>query len=228
MALILVVEDEVDLREMLQESLEHAGYRCHSAGSAVEARKLLDQEIPDLILLDWMLPVTSGIQWLRQLRQTDQYRNLPVIMLTARGEVSDRVSGLDGGADDYLVKPFSLKELLARIRTRLRHSGTAEENDRLEIGGIVLDSDMHQVLAGGVNLNLGPTEFRLLRYLMSNPGRVFSRTQLLDNVWGYQVFIEERTVDVHIRRLRKALEPVGKSEVVQTVRGVGYSFRISG
>jgi two-component system phosphate regulon response regulator PhoB len=225
-ATILIVEDEADLREMLSEALEQAGYRCLLAGCIADARKLLDQSPPDLVLLDWMLPDTTGVNWLRQIRRIDHYRDLPVILLTARGEVTDRVAGLDSGADDYMVKPFSLKELQARIRTRLRAVEPEDKDGRLEAGGIVLDSNTHRVMVGADEVALGPTEFRLLRHFMSHPERVYSRSQLLDSVWGQQVFIEERTVDVHIRRLRKVLEPTGKAAMIQTVRGAGYRFSL--
>jgi len=228
MASILIVEDEVDLREMLSESLEQSGYTIFSAGTVGEARKLLEQHTPDLVLLDWMLPDAPGLNWLRRIRRIDRFRSLPVIMLTARGEVGDRVAGLDGGADDYIVKPFSLKELQARIRSRLRTQQPPSDHERLELGGLVLDSSTHRVMAGEVDVMLGPTEFRLLKHFMMNLDRVYSRSQLLDGVWGHQVFIEERTVDVHIRRLRKALEPVGKAGLIQTVRGTGYRFSLRG
>ncbi|MGD2111827.1 MAG: phosphate regulon transcriptional regulator PhoB [Gammaproteobacteria bacterium] len=228
MSSILIVEDEVDLREMLSETLEQAGYTTYSAGNIGEARKLLERHLPDLVLLDWMLPDTTGLNWLRQIRRIERFRALPVIMLTARGEVGDRVAGLDGGADDYIVKPFSLKELQARIRSQLRHQQPSEDQERLELGGLILDSGTHRVMAGPGEITLGPTEFRLLRHFMSNPDRVYSRSQLLDSVWGHQVFIEERTVDVHIRRLRKALEPSGKAGLIQTVRGAGYRFSLRG
>lgn len=223
---ILIVEDEADLRDMLAESLEQAGYTIHTAGTVSEARRLLEQCQPDLVLLDWMLPDTSGLNWLRQIRRIDRFRMLPVIMLTARGEVADRVAGLDSGADDYIVKPFSLKELQARIRSQLRNLQQPEEQERLEFDGLVLDTGTHRVTAAAGEVSLGPTEFRLLRHFMSHPDRVYSRSQLLDSVWGHQVFIEERTVDVHIRRLRKALEPVGKANLIQTVRGAGYRFSL--
>ena len=226
MATILIVEDEVDLRAMLSESLEQAGYTALNAGTVAEARRLLEQHAPDLVLLDWMLPDTTGLNWLRQIRRIDRFKNLPVIILTARGEVADRVAGLDSGADDYLVKPFSLKELQARIRSRLRQQELPDEHARIDTGGIVLDSNTHRVMAGQDEIGLGPTEFRLLRHFMAHPDRVYTRSQLLDSVWGHQVFIEERTVDVHIRRLRKALEPAGKAGLIQTVRGAGYRFSV--
>jgi two-component system phosphate regulon response regulator PhoB len=222
--LILVVEDETDLREMVADSLEQAGYGILQAGSVTEARQQLERSPPDVILLDWMLPDTTGLNWLRQLRRTENWRGMPVIMLTARGEVNDRVAGLDGGADDYLVKPFSLKELHARIRTQLRKKEGDGEQEQYAAGDLVLDVAMHRVSSAGQELELGPTEFRLLQYFLSHPDRVYSRSQLLDAVWGQQVFIEERTVDVHIRRLRKSLEPHGKDGLVQTVRGAGYRF----
>ena len=228
MATILIVEDETDLREMLSESLEQVGYTSLTAGNVAEARRLLEQHAPDLVLLDWMLPDTTGLNWLRQIRRIDRFKNLPVIMLTARGEVIDRVAGLDSGADDYIVKPFSLKELHARIRSRLRNQEAPVDQDRLELGGITLDSSTHRIMADDREISLGPTEFRLLRHFMSNQDRVYSRSQLLDSVWGHQVFIEERTVDVHIRRLRKALEPAGKAAYIQTVRGAGYRFSVRG
>lgn len=225
MPAILIVEDEADLREMLAESLEQSGYTIYTAGTVSEARKQLEQHLPDLVLLDWMLPDTPGLNWLRQIRRIERFRALPVIMLTARGEVADRVAGLDGGADDYIVKPFSLKELQARIRSQLRNLQHPTDQERLELGGLMLDSSTHRVMAeSGAEIVLGPTEFRLLKHFMSNPDRVYSRSQLLDGVWGHQVFIEERTVDVHIRRLRKALEPAGKAGLIQTVRGAGYRF----
>jgi two-component system phosphate regulon response regulator PhoB len=224
MACILIVEDEVDLRDMLSETLEQSGYRTVVADTVGEARRQLEQSLPDLVLLDWMLPDTTGVKWLRQIRRIERFRSLPVIMLTARGEVGDRVSGLDSGADDYIVKPFSLKELQARIRAQLRKQLDAEELEQFVAGDLVLDTGTHRVMVAGVEIPLGPTEFRLLQHFIMHPDRVYSRSQLLDSVWGQQVFIEERTVDVHIRRLRKVLEPVGKASLIQTVRGAGYRF----
>jgi two-component system phosphate regulon response regulator PhoB len=224
MAHILIVEDEADLRDMLSESLEQAGHDTLTAGTIGEARLKLEDSSPDLLLLDWMLPDASGLQWLRQIRRIKKFLDLPVIMLTARGEVSDRVAGLDSGADDYLIKPFSLKELQARIRTQLRKHNGGLQPERIELGGLALETDTQRILAGTHEIRLGPTEFRLLKHFMGHPERVFTRGQLLDDVWGHQVFIEERTVDVHIRRLRKALEPSGRAGLVQTVRGAGYRF----
>ncbi len=222
MTSILVVEDEADLRDMLSESLEQAGYDTRTAGTVSEARRKIENSTPDLVLLDWMLPDASGLQWLRQIRRMSKFTNLPVIMLTARGEIDDRVSGLDSGADDYLVKPFSLKELHARIRSQLRKHNDVMQQERVELGGIILEIDTHRVMAGAHEIRLAPTEFRLLKHFMTHSDRVYSRGQLLDAVWGHQIFIEERTVDVHIRRLRKALESVGKADLIQTVRGAGY------
>jgi two-component system phosphate regulon response regulator PhoB len=223
-ARVLVVDDERALRDAIAYALSRAGIAYELAGSAQEAERLIDEAGIDLVLLDWMLPDASGLLWLRKLRREEQYRDLPVIMLTARGEITDRVQGLDSGADDYLVKPFSLKELLARIRTQLRRTNSEGPNERIELGGLLLETDSHRVRAGDRLVTLGPTEFRLLLHFMTYPERVFSRSQLLDAVWGVQVFIEERTVDVHIRRLRKALEPFGKERLIQTVRGSGYRF----
>lgn len=228
MACILIVEDEVDLRDMLGESLEQSGFRIVVAGSIGEARRQLEQHLPDLVLLDWMLPDTTGIAWLRQIRSIDRFRRLPVIMLTARGEVGDRVSGLDSGADDYLVKPFSIKELQARIRAQLRKQPGDGQQEQYVAGDLVLDPITHRVTTGAVEIVLGPTEFRLLQHFLMHPERVYSRSQLLDAVWGQQVFIEERTVDVHIRRLRKTLEPAGKAALIQTVRGTGYRLSLRG
>lgn len=221
---ILVVEDETDLREMVADALELAGYQVLQAASIAEARRHTDAQPPDLILLDWMLPDTSGIDWLRQLRRSGRFPALPIILLTARGEVSDRVAGLDSGADDYLVKPFSLKELQARIRAQLRKRQGDSDQEQYSVGDLVLDIAMHRVTSSGNEVALSPTEFRLLRHFVTHPERVYTRSQLLDTVWGQQVFIEERTVDVHIRRLRKALEPHGKANLIQTVRGSGYRF----
>jgi two-component system phosphate regulon response regulator PhoB len=226
MARILLVEDDADLRDMLSESLTETGYHVGATADVRTARQLLDSQPFDLVLLDWMLPDASGLQWLRKLRREEQHGELPVIMLTAKGEVADRVQGLDGGADDYLVKPFSLKELLARIRAQLRRSQPEGPAERIELGGLLLETNSHRVRAGDELVRLGPTEYRLLQHFMNHPERVFSRAQLLDAVWGMQVFIEERTVDVHIRRLRKALEPFSKQHLIQTVRGSGYRFSV--
>jgi two-component system phosphate regulon response regulator PhoB len=224
MASILVVEDETDLREMLAESLAMGGDFVRQAASIAQARRQLDEHVPDLIVLDWMLPDVSGLQWLRQLRRESSTREIPVIMLTAKDTVEDRVNGLDSGADDYLIKPFSIKELQARVRTRLRKVDGPDSDRFYHVEGLTLDIESHRVTTGQGEIRLGPTEYRLLEHFMSHPDRVYSRGQLLDAVWGQNVFIEERTVDVHIRRLRKALGEHDMDRLVQTVRGAGYRF----
>lgn len=224
-ATILVVEDEVAIRDMIGMSLERAGYRWLPAGSVEEARTLLVDRAPDLILLDWMLPGASGLDFAKQLRRDDNTRELPVIMLTARDAEEDMIRGLEGGVDDYLTKPFSTRELVARIKTVLRRSGVADETP-ITIGPLTLEPSSHRVRAGEEKIELGPTEFRLLQFFMQHPERVFARDQLLDRVWGRNVYIDDRTVDVHIRRLRKALEPHQAAGLIQTVRGAGYRFSI--
>ncbi len=228
MASILVVEDETDLREMLSESLAAGGNFVRQAESISVARKHVNELPPDLIILDWMLPDVTGIQWLRQLRRESGTRKIPVIMLTARDTVEDKITGLDSGADDYLVKPFSIKELQARVRTQLRKGDVASSDRFYHVDGLTLDIESHRVTTEQGEIKLGPTEFRLLEHFMSHPDRVYSRGQLLDAVWGQNVFIEERTVDVHIRRLRKALGEHDKQDYVQTVRGAGYRFGAAG
>lgn len=218
---ILVVEDEAPIRDMIGMSLERAGFNWIAAESVEEARSRLVDEAPDLILLDWMLPGLSGLDFARQLRRDDSTCDLPVIMLTARDAEDDMIRGLEGGVDDYLTKPFSPRELVARIRTVLRRSGGGSEAP-ITIGGLSLDPTSHRVRAGEDKIELGPTEFRLLHFFMQHPDRVFSREQLLDRVWGRNVYIDDRTVDVHIRRLRKALAPCGVDGLIQTVRGAGY------
>ncbi|HEX8233000.1 MAG TPA: phosphate regulon transcriptional regulator PhoB [Caulobacteraceae bacterium] len=219
--LILVVEDEDALATLLEYNLDKEGYRVRLAGDGEEALLLVAEETPDLVILDWMLPKVSGIEVCRRLRARAETRNLPVIMLTARAEESDRIRGLDTGADDYLVKPFSVSELSARIRAVLRRIRPGLAEDRLRRGDLVIDRAAHRVSREGKNIHLGPTEFRLLEYLMQHPGRVFSREQLLDAVWGSDVYVEARTVDVHIGRLRKAL---GAGDPIRTVRSAGYSL----
>lgn len=228
MASILVVEDETDLREMVAESLTATGNYVRQAGSINEAKKHVSDLAPDLIVLDWMLPDVTGLQWLRQLRRESGSKAIPVIMLTAKDGVEDRVNGLDSGADDYLVKPFSIKELQARVRTQLRKNDDGGAERFYHCDGLTLDAESHRVTTGDGEVKLGPTEFRLLEHFMSHPERVYSRGQLLDAVWGQNVFIEERTVDVHIRRLRKALNEHQKAHFVQTVRGAGYRFGVTG
>ena len=219
---ILVVEDEPAIQELLALNLEHAGHHVLRARDAEQAGELVRHALPDLILLDWMLPGQSGASFARTLRRDERTKQVPIIMLTARGQEQDKVAGLDAGADDYVTKPFSPRELLARIKAVLRRRAPELTDDPIEISGLRLDPATHRVSAGGTQLDLGPTEFRLLHFLMTHPERVHSRTHLLDQVWGDHVFVEERTVDVHIRRLRKALEPTGHDRLIETVRGSGY------
>jgi two-component system phosphate regulon response regulator PhoB len=226
-ATILVVEDEPAIQELIALNLETAGHHVLRARDAEQAASLVRHALPDLILLDWMLPGQSGAAFARQLRQDERTKPVPIIMLTARGEERDKVAGLEAGADDYVTKPFSPRELLARIRAVLRRRAPQLSDEPTEIGGLRLDPATHRVAAKGRNLELGPTEFRLLRFLMTHPERVHSRSQLLDQVWGDHVFVEERTVDVHIRRLRKALEPTGHDRLIETVRGSGYRLSAS-
>ncbi len=223
---ILVVEDEAAIRDMIGMSLERAGFRWFPAASVEEARASLMDHSPDLILLDWMLPGVSGLDFARQLRRDDSTRDLPVIMLTARDAEDDMIRGLESGVDDYLTKPFSPRELIARINTVLRRVGGHTDDAPIILGKLTLDPASHRVKVGEEKLTLGPTEFRLLRYFMQHPDRVFRRNQLLDHVWGRSVYIDDRTVDVHIRRLRKALEPHGVDGMIQTVRGTGYRFSL--
>ena len=219
---ILVVEDEQAIRDLIAFGLRRAGYQVALAGDCQSARASIGDRRPDLILLDWMLPDMSGLELARQLKRGAETRDIPVIFLTARAEESDKVTGLEGGADDYLTKPFSARELVARIQAVLRRSAPASAEERVSIEGLTIDQAGHRVLAEGQPVALGPTEYRLLQFLMTHPDRVYSRGQLLDRVWGGNVYVEERTVDVHIRRLRKALEPSGCDRFVQTVRGAGY------
>ncbi|MBU3735381.1 MAG: phosphate regulon transcriptional regulatory protein PhoB [Methylobacterium sp.] len=221
---ILVVEDEPAIQELLAFNLSQAGHNPIRAMSVEQAQQLMRETLPDLIILDWMLPGMSGIDFARRLKADDYSKTIPIIMLTARGEEIDKVRGLEVGADDYVTKPFSPRELNARIKAVLRRRAPQMTDDPIEIGGLRLDPSTHRVTGNGTALDLGPTEFRLLHYLMSNPERVHSRSQVLDRVWGDRVFVEDRTVDVHIRRLRKALEASGHEEMIQTVRGVGYRF----
>ena len=225
--LILVVEDEDALATLLEYNLDKEGYRVRLARDGEEALLLTAEEPPDLVILDWMLPKLSGIEVCRRLRAKAETRNLPVIMLTARAEESDRIRGLDTGADDYLVKPFSVSELSARIRAVLRRIRPGLAEDRIRRGDLTIDRAAHRVSRDGKNIHLGPTEFRLLEYLMQHPGRVFSREQLLDAVWGSDVYVETRTVDVHIGRLRKALAAAGGAgDPIRTVRSAGYSLDV--
>jgi two-component system phosphate regulon response regulator PhoB len=221
---VLVVEDEDALATLLQYNLEKEGYDVALAQDGEEALILVDERLPDLVVLDWMLPKVSGIEVCRRLRSRAETRNVPIILLTARGEETDRIRGLDTGADDYVVKPFSMSELTARIRAVLRRIRPGLAEDRIRQGDITIDRVAHRVRRGSREVHLGPTEFRLLDYLMQHPGRVFSREQLLDAVWGSDVYVEARTVDVHIGRLRKALNEEVEVDPIRTVRSAGYSL----
>lgn len=223
---LLVVEDEDAIRAMLVLVLQQAGFEVIAASESDKAQKLLLETAPDLILLDWMLPGVSGVEWARRLKKDPSYREIPIILLTARGEEEDKVRGLEIGADDYMTKPFSPKELVARIRAVLRRSGKSLDLGQITIGDLILDTEQHRFSIGDKLLDISPTEFRLMQFFMSHPDKVYSRTQLLDQVWGRSVYIEERTVDVHIRRLRKILGEYGREELVQTVRGFGYRFSL--
>jgi two-component system phosphate regulon response regulator PhoB len=226
-ASILVVEDEDSLATLLQYNLAKEGYEVALSGDGEEALVLIDERLPDLVLLDWMLPTLSGIEVCRRLRQRSQTRNLPILMLTARAEESDRIRGLDTGADDYLIKPFSMVELCARIRAVLRRIRPGLVEDQVSQGDITVDRIAHKVTRRGHELRIGPTEFRLLDHFIQRPGRVFSREQLLDAVWGSPVDVETRTVDVHIGRLRRALTLGGARDPIRTVRSAGYAFDAS-
>jgi len=221
---VLVVEDEPAIQELIAVNLGFAGHKVLRADDAEQAQTLIRAELPDLILLDWMLPGASGLNLARKLRAEERTRAVPLIMLTARGDEHDKVEGLEAGADDYITKPFSPKELMARIKAVLRRRAPQLTDDLIEVGGLRLDPVTHRVAGHGTPVAIGPTEFRLLHFFMTHPERVFSRAQLLDQVWGDHVFVEERTVDVHIRRLRKALQPTGHHQHVETVRGSGYRF----
>lgn len=223
-ARVLVVEDEADLIELLRYNLEAEGFAVDTAEDAEETSVRIAEGRPDIILLDWMLPGTSGIEICRRLRAREETATVPIIMLTARGEEEERVRGLATGADDYVVKPFSLPELLARINALLRRSNPHLVATVLKAGDIEIDRTTHRVRRAGRELHLGPTEYRLLEYLMGHPGRVYSREQLLDGVWGTDVYVDDRTVDVHIGRLRKAINPGRSPDPIRTVRGAGYSF----
>ena len=223
-AMILVIEDEPAIQELISAALQHAGHRTTCALSAEEANVLINGPLPDVVLIDWMLPGMSGIQYARKLRGDERTRDLPIILLTARSEEQDKVAGLEAGADDYLTKPFSPRELVARIKSVLRRRAPQITDDRVEVDGLCVDPVTRRVTAKGRSLDLGPTEYRLLHFFMTHAERVFSRPQLLDQVWGDHIFVEERTVDVHIRRLRMALEVTGHDRLIQTVRGSGYRF----
>jgi len=222
---ILIVEDEQAIREMTAFHLSRAGYEVFEAQDCREARALLADNRPDLALIDWMLPDMSGLELTRTLKRDKEFEDLAIIMLTARADERDKVSGLEGGADDYITKPFSPRELVARIKAVLRRAGNSTD-EVVSAGVLELDAAGHRVLSSGQEIKLGPTEYRLLHFLMTHAERVYSRTQLLDRVWGANVYVEERTVDVHIRRLRKALDGVSADDYIQTVRGAGYRFSI--
>jgi two-component system phosphate regulon response regulator PhoB len=224
---ILIVDDEPAIRDMVAFALRKGDYEPVHAGDAREAQAAIAERVPDLILLDWMLPGTSGVDLARRWRRDELTRDVPIIMLTARGEENDRVSGLEAGVDDYVVKPFSARELLARIRAVMRRSRDDDDDGSVQVGPLRIDGAAHRVFAGSESIHVGPTEYRLLHFFMTHADRVYSRAQLLDHVWGGNVYVEERTVDVHIRRLRKALEPHQLDAMVQTVRGSGYRFSAS-
>lgn len=221
---VLIVEDEVPLVELISYNLEKAGFQTQIARDGDEALLAVEEHKPDLVLLDWMLPYVSGIEICRRIRRNPDTRDLPIILLTARGEEDDRIRGLDAGADDYVVKPFSPSELVARVRAVLRRTRPAFDKDLLTYGDIAMDLTTHRVNRADAPVELGPTEFRLLRFMMEHPGRVFSREQLLDSVWGHDAYIEPRTVDVHIRRLRKAMNLPGTDDLIRTVRSAGYAL----
>jgi len=227
MANILVVEDEPAIQVLIATNLMRAGHEVQSAADAETAQRLVKQALPDLVLLDWMLPGVSGVELARSLRGDERTRAVPIIMLTARGDEHDKILGLETGADDYITKPFSPRELVARIKAVLRRRAPQATEDAVEIGDLRLDPASHRIVAGGQAVELGPTEFRLLHFLMTHAERVHSRSQLLDQVWGDHVFVEERTVDVHIRRLRAALEATGHDALIQTVRGSGYRLSVT-
>ena len=223
---ILLVEDDDAIRRMVVFNLERAGYETLEAGDCRQARIAIADHRPDLILLDWMLPDLSGPEFARSLRRDEDTRELPIIMLTARSMEDDKIRGFDSGADDYVTKPFAARELLARIQAVLRRASPASDEDEVAANGLVLNVASHRVFADETPIDLGPTEYRMLKFFMTHPDRVYSRAQLLDHIWGGGVYVEERTVDVHILRLRKALKPHGKDRYVQTVRGAGYRFSV--
>ena len=222
---ILVVEDDPELQEVLALNLQNAGYRVLRAGNTKQAEALINATLPQLLLLDWMLPDTPGLSFARKLRAEARTMAIPIILLTGRDGESDKITGLEAGADDYLIKPFSPRELLARIKAVMRRCAPQHADMPVEIAGLRLDPASRRITGNGQDIELGALEFRMLRFFMTHPGRVYSRAQLLDEIWGNNVYVEERTVDVHIRRLRQALEPTGHKDLLETVRGVGYCFR---
>jgi two-component system phosphate regulon response regulator PhoB len=221
---ILIVDDEAPIRDMLRVALEMADYHCLEAENAQDAHSLVVDRRPDLVLLDWMLPGTSGIELARRLKREETTAEIPIIMLTAKGEEDNKVQGLDVGADDYITKPFSPRELVARLKAVLRRTDTLSAGDPIQVGDLRLDPSSHRVTIGDIPVTMGPTEYRLLEFFLTHQERVYTRGQLLDHVWGGNVYVEERTVDVHIRRLRKALSVQGHERFIQTVRGAGYRF----
>ena len=225
---ILVVEDEDAIRDMLIMALTQGELNVTAVASAEAALRALADQTVDLIVLDWMLPGISGVELARRLKQDSDYKQLPIILLTARAEENDKIRGLEIGADDYMTKPFSPKELIARIRAVIRRTGKLDESGQVIIGDLTLDASQHRLSIGGLGMDVSPTEFKLMQFFMTNPDKVYSRTQLLDQVWGRSIYIEERTVDVHIRRLRKILAEHGREDLIQTVRGFGYRFSITG
>ncbi len=220
---VLIVDDEAPIRQMIEFALKRVDFECLHAADVAEARRAIAEQRPDLILLDWMLPGTSGVEFAFSLKKDSAAREIPIIMITAKGEEDHKVRGLEAGADDYITKPFSPRELIARIKAVLRRI-IPDAVEPIEFNGLRLDAASHRVTAGGKEVDMGPTEFRLLCFLMAHPDRVYNRSQLLDRVWGERAYIEERTVDVHVRRLRKALAPHGHDGLIQTVRGAGYRF----
>ncbi len=220
---ILLIEDEPEIRDMLSFALGRAGFEVWESGSAEEATNRLDGVLPSLLIVDWMLPGMSGVDFARRVRRDDHTSDIPIIMLTAKGEETDKLRSFESGVDDYVTKPFSPRELIARVKALLRRSGTPESGV-IDHGPLRLDLTAHELTISGKPVRLGPTEFRLLEHFMTNPGRAFDRSQLLDRVWGRSVYVEERTVDVHILRLRKALKPFGFAHLIQTIRGVGYRY----
>ena len=224
---VLIVDDEHAIREMVVMALEKEGFTCIEASDAHKADSIIKQSVPDILLVDWMMPGLSGVDFTRKLRRNEATQTMPIIMLTAKTEEEDLIKGLENGADDYITKPFSPRALIARIHALLRRSNDDDINhEKLEVNGLILDSSSHRIQCNNTEIEMGPTEFRLLQFFMLNPEKVYSRTQVLDQVWGDHVYVEERTVDVHIRRLRKALTPSGHDKLIQTVRGTGY--RLSG
>jgi two-component system phosphate regulon response regulator PhoB len=223
---ILVVEDDIPIRDMLRDVLKESDFGVQVAADTQRAFELVQKQIPDLILLDWMLPGQTGLEWARRLKKDEPHADIPIIMLTARGEVDDKIRSLDTGLDDHITKPFSARELLARIRAVLRRCGKLEKQNRIEVGGITLVTDQHRVSIADHPVTISPTEYRLLEFFLTHPDRVYTRTQLLDQVWGRSTYIEERTIDVHIRRLRKLLAGYDRENLIQTVRGFGYRFSV--